>query len=31
MGPHKLKPHTLTPFAHVEGSRITYPPVPEET
>jgi uncharacterized protein (DUF488 family) len=26
MGPHKRKPHTLTPFAHVEGTRITYPP-----
>lgn len=22
----KTKPHTLTPFAHVEGTRITYPP-----
>jgi uncharacterized protein (DUF488 family) len=31
MGPHKLKPHTLTPFAHVEHSRITYPPELEET
>jgi uncharacterized protein (DUF488 family) len=30
MGPHKLKPHTLTPFAHVEGACITYPPAPEE-
>jgi uncharacterized protein (DUF488 family) len=28
MGPHKLKPHTLTPFAHVDGTRITYPPTP---
>lgn len=28
MGPHKLKPHTLTPFAHVQGKRITYPPIP---
>jgi uncharacterized protein (DUF488 family) len=26
MGPHKRKPHTLTPFAKVEGTRITYPP-----
>jgi uncharacterized protein (DUF488 family) len=30
MGPHKLKPHTLTPFAHVENACITYPPSPEE-
>jgi uncharacterized protein (DUF488 family) len=30
MGPHKLKPHTLTPFAHVENACITYPPEPEE-
>jgi uncharacterized protein (DUF488 family) len=29
MGPHKLKPHTLTPFAQVEGTRITYPPTPD--
>jgi uncharacterized protein (DUF488 family) len=26
MGPGKRKPHTLTPFAHVQGKRITYPP-----
>jgi uncharacterized protein (DUF488 family) len=26
MGPNKRKPHTLTPFAHVEGLCITYPP-----
>jgi uncharacterized protein (DUF488 family) len=26
MGPHKRKPHTLTPFAHVDGTRISYPP-----
>jgi uncharacterized protein (DUF488 family) len=26
MGPNKRKPHTLTPFAKVEGTRITYPP-----
>lgn len=25
MGPHKRKPHTLTPFAQVDGTRITYP------
>jgi uncharacterized protein (DUF488 family) len=24
------RPHKLTPFAHVEGLRITYPPEPEE-
>jgi uncharacterized protein (DUF488 family) len=26
MGPGKRNPHKLTPFAHVEGARITYPP-----
>jgi uncharacterized protein (DUF488 family) len=26
MGPNKRKSHTLTPFAKVEGTRITYPP-----
>jgi uncharacterized protein (DUF488 family) len=26
MGRGKRKPHALTPFAHVEGTRITYPP-----
>jgi uncharacterized protein (DUF488 family) len=26
MGPGKRRPHTLTPFAHVEGTRISYPP-----
>jgi uncharacterized protein (DUF488 family) len=26
MGPGKRKPHKLTPFAHVEGTLITYPP-----
>jgi len=25
-GPGKSHPHRLTPFAHVEGTRITYPP-----
>jgi uncharacterized protein (DUF488 family) len=25
MGPHKRNPHKLTPFAHVEGTHITYP------
>lgn len=25
MGPGKTQPHKLTPFAHVEGLRITYP------
>jgi uncharacterized protein (DUF488 family) len=25
MGPHKRKPHSLTPFAQVEGTRILYP------
>jgi uncharacterized protein (DUF488 family) len=26
IGPGKRRPHTLTPFAHVDGTRITYPP-----
>jgi uncharacterized protein (DUF488 family) len=26
MGPHKRNPHKLTPFAHVQGTHITYPP-----
>lgn len=26
IGPHGRRPHTLTPFAHVEGLRLTYPP-----
>jgi uncharacterized protein (DUF488 family) len=26
IGPQKPKPHQLTPFARVEGARITYPP-----
>jgi uncharacterized protein (DUF488 family) len=30
MGPHKRKPHTLTPFAHVEGTHISYPPTAGE-
>jgi uncharacterized protein (DUF488 family) len=25
----RVRPHTLTPFAHVEGTSITYPAVPE--
>jgi uncharacterized protein (DUF488 family) len=25
MGPHKRNPHKLTPFAHVDGTHITYP------
>lgn len=29
MGPHKLKLHTLTPFAHAEGTQITYPATEE--
>lgn len=29
MGPHKVKPHTLTPFAHVDHQHITYPPESE--
>jgi uncharacterized protein (DUF488 family) len=29
MGPHKLKPHTLTPFAQVHGTHISYPPPSE--
>ncbi len=24
-GPNKTRPHTLTPFAHVEGTTVTYP------
>jgi uncharacterized protein (DUF488 family) len=31
MGPHKRKPHTLTPFAHVDGTQISYPPLEENT
>jgi uncharacterized protein (DUF488 family) len=30
MGPHKLKPHTLTPFAQVHGSHISYPAPSDE-
>jgi hypothetical protein len=26
MGPNKRKPHVLTPFAVVDGTRVTYPP-----
>lgn len=26
IGPHGRKPHVLTPFAHVDGLRLTYPP-----
>jgi uncharacterized protein (DUF488 family) len=26
IGPQKRKPHSVTPFARVEGTRITYPP-----
>jgi uncharacterized protein (DUF488 family) len=29
MGPHKRKPHTLTPFAQVEGTQLSYPPEPD--
>lgn len=29
LGKHQRRPHTLTPFAHVDGTRISYPP--EET
>ena len=28
IGPQKRRPHTLTPFARVEGLHITYPPAP---
>ena len=34
IGPAARRPHALTAFAHVEGTRITYPPledVPEQT
>jgi hypothetical protein len=30
MGPGKRQPHRLTPFARVEGERITYPPQQSE-
>ena len=30
IGPQKRRPHTLTPFAHVDHGRITYPPEPEQ-
>lgn len=26
VGPGRAQPHKLTPFAHVEGTRLTYPP-----
>lgn len=29
IGPKGRKPHRLTPFVHVDGTRITYPPPPE--
>lgn len=29
INPGKTKPHVVTPFAHVEGTGITYPPNPE--
>lgn len=29
LGPGQARPHTLTPFARVEGTRITYPPQTE--
>jgi uncharacterized protein (DUF488 family) len=28
IGPKGRRPHVLTAFAHVEGTRITYPPPP---
>jgi uncharacterized protein (DUF488 family) len=28
MGPHKRKPHVLTPFARTQGTHIIYPPEP---
>ena len=28
IGPHKVEPHALTPFARVEGERLTYPAEP---
>jgi uncharacterized protein (DUF488 family) len=30
IGPQKRRPHTLTPFARVEGGHITYPPGEEQ-
>ena len=29
IGVSRIRPHTLTPFAHVDGERITYPPSAE--
>ena len=31
IGPKARKPHRLTPWAHVDGLRITYPPEPVKT
>ena len=30
IGDSRLRPHTLTPLAHVEGDRLTYPPPTDE-
>jgi uncharacterized protein (DUF488 family) len=30
IGPQKRRPHTLTPFARIDGGRITYPPGEEQ-
>ncbi len=29
LGAGRVTPHQLTPFAHVDGTRVTYPPQPE--
>lgn len=31
LSPTRRQPHTLTPFAQVDGSRLTYPPSPIDT
>lgn len=30
MSATSVRPHTLTSFSHVEGTRVTYPPAPED-
>ena len=30
-GTSRARPHELTSFAHVVGTRITYPPTPEDS
>jgi hypothetical protein len=31
IGLQKPRPHTITPFAHVKGTQITYPPLVTES